>query len=414
MGAGAVIVGTGFAGVSAAFAMRAAGYYDSITIVGDEPHVPYERPPLSKAVLHADDKYPPELRPAADYEAAGITLVREVSAVGLDPLSHDVELSDGRSLLYDNLLLATGAEPRVLDVPGADNGPVHYLRTPSDAHALRQVLSPDRRIAIIGGGLIGLEVATAARHRGAQVTVIEAAPRVLGRGVPTALADALAAEHRGQGVDIRVAAGLAEIIWSGADAALVFSDGTAFRADVVVAAIGVMPRTTLADDAGLPTGNGIIADDCLRCGEAIFAAGDCVLFEHPLFGRRMRLESWDAAGDLGAIAGRNMAAPPAPVDFVPWMWSDQYDLGLYISGVPDAGVQTITRRAEDGTVLLFHLDDHGRLMGASGLGQGTSAARELKIARRLIGQHATPDPDYLADPRRTLKPLLVREPAPAT
>ena len=158
-------------------------------------------------------------------------------------------------------------------------------------------------------------------------------------------------------------------------------------------------------------GNGIVADDCLRCSDTIFAAGDCVAFDHPLFNRRMRLESWDAAADLGAIAGRNMAGSPQPVDFVPWMWSDQYELGLYIAGVPDAGSETIIRRTEGGPTVLFHLDADGRLRGASGIGHQTSAARDLRIARRLIAQRATPPPTLLADPGQSLKALLVRETA---
>lgn len=411
MGAGAVIVGAGMAGVSAAFALRGAGYGDSITTVADEPHAPYERPPLSKAALHADGAHPPALRAVADYEAAGITLIPALRAVRLNPDARELDLSDGRALLYDRLLLATGAAPRPLTVPGADRGPVRYLRSPEDAAALREVLRPDCRLAIIGGGLIGLEIAAAARKRGAEVDVFEAASRVLNRGVPQALGNLLAAEHRANGVRIHLDAGLAGIDWSDAGAMLTFADGTASRADVVIAAIGVAPRTALAEEAGLAIGNGIVADDCLRCSDTIFAAGDCVAFDHPLFNRRMRLESWDAAADLGAIAGRNMAGSPQPVDFVPWMWSDQYELGLYIAGVPDAGSETIIRRTEGGPTVLFHLDADGRLMGASSIGHQTSAARDLRIARRLIAQRATPPPTLLADPGQSLKALLVREPA---
>ena len=410
MSAGAVIIGGGVAGVSAAFAMRDAGYAGSITVVGDEPHIPYERPPLSKAALHADGAPLRPLRASAAYEAARITLLVGLGARRIESRTQEITLGDGRSLSFDKLLLATGAAPRRLSVPGA-NGPVHYLRTPEDALALRQALRPACRVAIIGGGLIGLEVAAAARQLRAEVTVFEAAPQPLNRGVPRALAELLVREHLRNGVTLHAGVGLAGIAWSGGEATLGLSDGTEHRADIVVAAIGVVPRTELAEAAGLAVGNGVVADSCLRCGDTIFGAGDCVNFEHPLFDRRLRLESWDAAADLGVWAGRNMAGSPRPVDFVPWMWSDQYELGLYIAGLPEAGVEIVTRRTEPGTTVLFHLDADGRLVGASGVGRGTAAARDLRIAHRLIAQRAVPARDRLADADQSLKALLVREPA---
>jgi 3-phenylpropionate/trans-cinnamate dioxygenase ferredoxin reductase subunit len=413
MRAGAVIVGAGIAGVSAAFALREAGYAGGITLVGDEPHPPYERPPLSKAALEGEDgaegATPRALRAVADYEAAGITLLAGPGARHLDPQARELVLGDDRVLPYERLLLATGASPRRLSVPGAD-GPLFHLRTPEDAAALRGALRPSCRVAIVGGGLIGLEVAAAARQRGASVTIFEAAPRALHRGVPHALAELLLDEHRRHGVTLHVGAVLAEIAWSDELATLRFADGLEQRADVVVVAIGVVPRVALAEAAGLAVGNGILADACLNCGDAIFGAGDCLAFEHPLFGRRLRLESWDAAADLGAVAGRNMAGPPQPVGFAPWMWSDQYGLGLYMAGLPEAGVETVARHAPGGPTLLFHLDAGGRLVGASGVGQGSAAARDLKLARRLIAQRAAPAPDRLADPRQSLKSLLLREP----
>lgn len=410
--AGAVIVGAGIAGTAAAFALREAGFAGGITLIGDEDTPPYERPPLSKAVLTGAVEASPALRSEADYAAAGIELVTDMAVRRLHPAANEVELSDGSACGYDRLLLATGAEPRRLRVPGADKGPVHYLRNARDAASLRQATVPGGSVAIIGGGLIGLEVAAAARQRGASVIVIEAAARVLGRGVPQPFAETLAAEHVATGVELVAGADLAEIAWTGGRAELRLIDGRAIPADVVVAAIGIEPRTALAVEAGLAVDNGIAADECLRLSDTIFAAGDCVSFPHPLFGnRRMRLESWHAAEDLGAAAGRNMAGPPQPVAAVPWMWSDQYELGLYLAGLPEGGATTVTRHADNGTVCRFSLDEDGRLIGGGALGHLTSGSRDIKLAQRLIAQRATPDPDALADPKTSLKSLLVREPA---
>jgi 3-phenylpropionate/trans-cinnamate dioxygenase ferredoxin reductase subunit len=409
--AGAVIVGTGIAGTTAAFALREAGYAGSIALIGDEDVPPYERPPLSKAVLLGDGAGPPAIRPEADYAAANIELVTGITVRRLHPSANEVDLSDGSSRGYGRLLLATGAEPRRLRVPGAD-GPVHYLRSAHDAARLRTAIVPGCSVVIIGGGLIGLEVAAAARQRGAAVTAIEAAPRVLGRGVPQPFAETLAAEHVANGVELMTGAEVAEIAWRGERAELRLVDGRVIPADVVIAAIGIEPRTALAVDTGLAIDNGIAADETLRCSDTTFAAGDCVSFPHPLFGgRRVRLESWHAAEDLGAAAGRSMAGPPQPVAAVPWMWSDQYELGLYLAGLPEGGATTITRHADNGTVSRFSLDEDGRLIGAGALGDLTSGSRDIKLAQRLIAQRAKPDPHALADPNVSLKSLLVREPA---
>jgi 3-phenylpropionate/trans-cinnamate dioxygenase ferredoxin reductase subunit len=409
---GAVIVGGGEAAVAAAFALRSAGYGGPVTLIAREAAVPYERPPLSKQVLDGADMRP--IRPEADYGAADITLLRRRTAARLWPDRREVELSDGGGLAYDRLLLATGAEPRRLTVPGAERGPVHYLRDAADALALRAVIRPGIRLAIVGGGLIGLEIAAAAAGKGAAVTVIEASPRVLGRAVPEALAAQLAAAHRDVGVRILTGCALAEIGWQDRVAELRCADGSAVAADEVVAAIGVAPRTRLAATAGLALDNGIATDaELVTSVEGVYAAGDCCSFPHPLFGdRRLRLENWQSAQELGRLAALNMAGAGQAVEHVPWMWSDQYDLGLQIAGLPDLGATTVTRR--DGTAtLLFHLDAAGRLVGASGLGRGTEVARDIRIAQRLIGLRATPDRTCLADPAASLKALLSPVPAPA-
>ena len=398
----AVIIGAGFAGVSAAFAMREAGHAGPITIVGDEAHLPYERPPLSKGLLTGSHTGLMPIRQAADYAVAGIELATGASATGIDRDRWRVELSTGHALAYDRLLLATGAAPRRLDLPGSDAVTIHTLRNAADLARLQPAFAEARRLVIVGGGLIGLELAAAARQRGIAVTVIEAGPRVLGRGVPEALASVLAETHRSNGVTILT--GVAPLSVSAAGVGL--SDGRLVEADTIIAAIGVTPRTALAEQAGLAVAGGIVTDNMLQVAEGIFAAGDCAISAHPLFGEVMvRLESWQSAGDYGVAAGRNMAGQGQPIGVVPWMWSDQYDLGLYMAGVPAAGATTVDR-IEDGLVTQFQLDPSGRLVGAASLGSGTSASRGIKIASRLIAARAAPDPGHLADPSRPLKALL--------
>lgn len=398
----AVIIGAGFAGVSAAFALREAGHLGPITIVGDEAHLPYERPPLSKGLLNGSQSGLVPIRQASDYAAAGIELATSAAALGIDRKRWRVELSTGQALAYDQLLLATGAAPRRLDLPGSDAVTIYTLRDARDLARLQPAFAEARRLAIVGGGLIGLELAAAARQRGIATTVIEAGPRILGRGVPHALAAVLADKHRSSGVTILTGAAPVSV----SSAGVTLSDGRTVEADTIVAAIGVSPRTSLAQATGLAVASGIVTDSMLRVTDGIFAAGDCAVTAHPLFGNAtVRLESWQSAGDHGAVAGRNMAGHAEPIGVVPWMWSDQYDLGLYMAGLP-AAAATMVDRIEDGLVTQFQLDPSGRLVGAASLGVGTSASRGIKIASRLIAGRAVIDASHLADPSRPLKALL--------
>ncbi|WP_055046000.1 NAD(P)/FAD-dependent oxidoreductase [Devosia sp. A16] len=398
----AVIIGAGFAGVSAAFALRETGHLGPITIVGDEGHLPYERPPLSKGLLNGSQSGLVPIRPAPDYAAAGIELLTGAAALGIDRKRWRVELSTGPALPYDQLLLATGAAPRRLDLPGSDAVAIHTLRDARDLERLQPAFVSARRLAIVGGGLIGLELAAAARQRGIETTVIEAGPRILGRGVPHALAAVLADKHRSNGVTILTDATPVSV----SPAGVTLSDGRTIEADTIIVAIGVSPRTSLAETSGLAVAGGIVTDSILQVIDGIFAAGDCAVTAHPLFGNAaVRLESWQSAGDHGAVAGRNMAGRAEPIGIVPWMWSDQYDLGLYMAGLP-AIAATMVDRVEDGLITQFQLDPSGRLVGAASLGVGTSASRGIKIASRLIAGRAVIDTSYLADPSRPLKALL--------
>ncbi len=411
MDCGMVIVGAGEAGARAAGSLRERGYDGPVTLVGDEAHGPYERPPLSKAVITAEDDGggPPLILDEAQLAAAGIAHLAGVRAEGIDRAGCRLLLGDGRALPYAKLLIATGAGPRRLAVPGADAAPVLTLRTFADALALRARLRPGCRLVVIGGGFIGLEITASAVARGCAVTLVEAAERILMRGVPPAVAERVAVRHRAAGATIRTGTGIARIARDGEGAAVTLADGTVLACDAVVAGIGAMPETRLAAAAGLGIDNGIRADANLRTDDFhIFAAGDCCSFPHPLYGgRRIRLEAWRNAQEQGMIAAGNMLGGDVVHDAVPWFWSDQYDETLQVAGLSDEAVVTVERRL-DGASLFFGLDAAGRLVAASGIGPNGVIARDLRLAEMLIMRRAMPDRVALASPDVKLKDLVRR------
>jgi len=421
--AGMVIVGAGEAGARAALALREAGWGGAVTLLGDEPHAPYERPPLSKSVQHGGSS-PPLLSPEA-LRGQAITLRTGCQVLAIDRAARLVRLADGQTLAYERLLLATGAAPRRLPpLPGGGDERVLYLRTLEDAQALRADLDRARHLVVIGGGFIGLEIAAVARAKGCAVTLVEVGPRLLARAVPAAIAGLVAARHEAAGVRLMLGAGVGAIESAGTGSLVHLSCGTRVACDTVVAGIGALPRTDLAEQAGLAVGRGaanggIETDERLRTSdERIFAAGDCCAAPHPLYGgRRIRLEAWRNAHDQAAVAARNMMGGALVHQAVPWFWSDQFEMSLQIAGLPDAGTSSVERRDGDAR-LVFHLDTGGRLVAASGWGPGTSVARDIKLAERLIAARCHPDPAALAQPGFRLKSLLDRtgaaSPAPST
>jgi len=405
--AGMIIVGAGEAGARAALSLREQGWSGPITLIGEEPHAPYERPPLSKAVMTAAaEPAPTTILDAARAQAHGIELLCGCPAAAIDRSNHRVLLQDGRRLSYRKLLLATGARARRLGIDGA--GHLLYLRSFADAVALRARLRAGSHIAIIGGGFIGLEVAASATARGCRVTVIEVAPRCLMRGVPAAIAEAATERHRAAGVDVRTGAALMAIVAAGDGWTVLFADGTRLACDAVVAGVGAVPETSLAEACGLEIENGIRVDARLHTNDPdIFAAGDCCSFPHPLYGdRRIRLEAWRNAQDQGAHAARAMLGAEESYAAVPSFWSDQHDLTLRIAGLPDTGATTVTRELGDGVRLHFHLGADGRLMAASAIGPNSAIAREIRLAEMLIARHARPAARELSDPAVRLKELL--------
>jgi 3-phenylpropionate/trans-cinnamate dioxygenase ferredoxin reductase subunit len=397
---GIVIVGAGLAGHAAATALRAAGYEAALTLIGRENRPAYDRPPLSKAAIMDDaEPQPSWLAQSAPLEADHR---QGVSVVGIDRSAKVVQLSDQSRLPYDKLLLALGARPRTLTVPGGERALM--LRNFEDAVALRARFQPDRRVVIIGGGFIGLELAASAVKRGCRVTVIEAQPRLLTRGVPEAIARIIHDRHLAAGVEIRTGVGIAAI---GTDS-VQLADGGALPCDVVVAGIGAAPETALAEAAGLAVANGITVDACLRTGDSdIFAAGDCCAFPHARFGgERIRLEAWRNAQDQGAFVALAMLGAKAAYAAIPSFWSDQYDLSMQIAGLPGLGATAVMRQPAEGAMLLFHLAEDGRVVGASGIGPGNAVARDIKLAEMLIARGSHPDSQALASPAVSLKALL--------
>lgn len=344
--AGMVIIGAGECGVRAAMTLRENGYDGPVTLIGAEPHLPYERPPLSKGAMTCDGAPLAKTINARDVlEAAGIDCLTGTAATAIDPAGKTVTLSGGRMLPFDRLLIATGANPRRLPLAGAEDVRCLSLRTFDDALKIRAHLDRGSRIAILGGGFIGLELAASARKRGAAVTVIEAQKRLLMRGVPEEIAAVIEARHRAEGVDIRCGTGLAAIEPGIETLHLSLSDGTRLDVELLVIGIGAVPEMALAEAAGLAIDNGIAVDSRLATSVPdIFAAGDCCSFPSPVYdGRRIRLEAWRSAQEHGALAARNMLGHDMEIEAVPWFWSDQYDLTLQIAGLADGAARHVRR-----------------------------------------------------------------------
>ncbi len=402
-----VIIGGGQCGARAALALRDQGFDGHITLIGEERHLPYERPPLSKKHLMSSVESEPSFVVSSEtFAERSIAIVTSDAAVGLDRESRSVQLASGRSVSYDKLLLATGSTPRKLpSVEGMDHA--FYLRTHDDAQCLSQRLVAGGHLVIIGAGFIGLELAAAARQRGLDVTVLEALPRILMRAVPEAIAALVHALHEAHGVRLLCNTSVGTIEAHTAGMSLALSNGEILDATTLVVGIGAEPRCELARQAGLAVENGIAVNTALQTSDpAIFAAGDCCSF--PYQGKRIRLEAWRNAQDQGAHASANMLGAEAPYEVVPWFWSDQYDFSLQIAGLASGAACTFRRQIDEETMILFHLGDDQRLLAASGWARGNTIARDIKLAEMLIAQRAKPAPEALASPAVSLKSLLSR------
>jgi 3-phenylpropionate/trans-cinnamate dioxygenase ferredoxin reductase subunit len=396
-----VIVGCGAAGVSAAVGLRELGYTGALHMFGSEPAPPYERPSLSKRFLVEPDLADPPALGAPWLADAGVSLELGSEVVAVDAEQRTVTTGGGERFGYDRLLLATGAAPRRLGLAGAGLDGVHYLRELEDARRLRSALMSGRRVAIIGGGVIGLEVAASATRLGLEVTVVEAAPHVMGRVVPTGFATLLEELHRSRGVAIRT--GVAPVSLEGSSGCVrgvALEDGDTVRADTVLVGVGVEPRTGLASGAGLAVDDGIVVDGRFRTtDDRVFAAGDAARVFHAGEGRHLRIEQWRPAEEQGRHAAASMLGRGEPYRDVPWMWSDQHDLHLQATGFGFAGAEVVRRGdpAERGGVAFFGIRD-ARLVAACGISVGTGVARAIRAAQSLIEHRVAVEADELADP----------------
>jgi 3-phenylpropionate/trans-cinnamate dioxygenase ferredoxin reductase subunit len=335
-----IIVGAGQAGAQTAISLRQLGFDGRITLLGDERHPPYQRPPLSKKLMTGEmDVERTYIRSVAYYAKSAVELLLGVSVVAIDRERRAVLCTGGTALDYDFCVLCTGTRARRLDLPGGDLPGIFYLRTLEDSERIKAAVEPGARAVIIGGGYIGLEIAASLRKWGCEVSVLEALSRVLNRVVALPVSDFFAAEHARHGVEIVTGAAVAALEGESRIERVRCADGRVFAADVVVIGVGAVPNDELARAAGLAVENGIVVDDLGRTGDpAIFAAGDVTNHPNSLFERRLRLESvHNAMSQAKAVAGA-IAGQPAPYAEVPWFWSDQYDLKLQIAGVscPDA------------------------------------------------------------------------------
>jgi len=340
-----VIVGAGLAGARAAEALRTEGFDGRVTLVGEEPVRPYERPPLSKAYLRGEADFDGAAVHIADfYESNAIDLQTATTVTAVDAQASEVELASGGRVGYDRLLLATGASPRRLNVPGSELAGIHNLRSIADADAIRAAIARSAPVVMIGAGWIGSEVAASARHLGADVTVVDRASapleRVLGAEVGAIYRD-LHTEH---GVKFRLGVGLESIHGAATVEEVRLTDGTVIPAGLVVAGVGAVPRTKLAATAGLEVDNGIVTDEYLATSApGIYAAGDVASAHHPGYGHRIRLEHWSSALNQGPVAAKNMLGEQAVYDKIPYFFSDQYDVGMEYRGLATGSEEVVFR-----------------------------------------------------------------------
>jgi 3-phenylpropionate/trans-cinnamate dioxygenase ferredoxin reductase subunit len=398
-----VIVGGGQAAAQAVQSLRQQNYAGAITLVSEEPHPPYQRPPLSKKYLAGElTRERLFLRPAPFYADKGVTLELGRRVEELELGARRVRLDDGRTLPFDRLLLATGSRVRRLDVPGAALNGVHYLRTLADADAIVASLKPGARVLLVGAGYIGLEVAAIVRVRGHEVTVLEAADRVMSRTVSPEVAAFYGACHGAAGVVLHFGAAVAAFRGTASVTAADTTDGRSFPCDAVIVGIGIVPNVELAAAAGLPCDNGIVVDEFARTAdESVVAAGDCTNHPQPLLGRRVRLESVPNAVHQGKVAAGTLAGAPTPYSEVPWFWSDQYDLKLQIVGL-SSGHDEVVLRGDPATrsFAAFYLES-GRLLAVDAI----NSPREFAAGKKLVATRARIPREVLADPAADLAAL---------
>ena len=399
-----VVIGGGQAGAQALQSLRQGGYAGALTLVGDEPALPYQRPPLSKAYMKGEmTEERLYFRPAPWYQDQNIEVILSTPAKSIDRANRTVELAHGGHLDYDALIIATGSRPRVLPVKGATLHGVHDLRDLSDVERIRPNMIAGRKMVIVGAGYIGLEAAAVARQMGLDVTVLEMAPRVLARVTSPVMSEFFETEHRAQGVQILTGARLDHLDGDGDTVtAAILADGTRVDADIVLVGIGILPNEELAREAGIACNNGILVDRDARTSDPrVFAAGDCASRPLVHYGRSGRLESVHNAIEQGKLAAAAILGKPRPAEDCPWFWSDQYDLKLQIAGLSQDYDEIVVRGdPKDRKFAAFYLRN-GTLIAVDAI----NSPPEFLASKKLIMSGAKLAPDMLGDTSISMKDI---------
>ncbi|HEX8741978.1 MAG TPA: FAD-dependent oxidoreductase [Thermoleophilaceae bacterium] len=392
-----VIVGAGLAGAKAAEALRENGFGGRVVLVGSEPELPYERPPLSKDYLRGESpREKARVLPDGFYDEHGIELRTGTTAERIDAAAREVVLAGGDRLRFDRLLLATGAEPRRLALPGAELEGVHYLRDLADADAIRTGLDGGGRVVVIGAGWIGAEVAASARAKGLEVTLVERSEVPLEHVLGRAVGEIYAQVHRDHGVELLTGAELESFEgWHGHVERVKLADGRAVDADFVVVGVGVAPRTALAEHAGLAVDDGIVVDERLETSASgVFATGDVANAFHPFYRRHLRVEHWANALNQPAVAAAGMLGRHASYERLPYFFSDQYDVGMEYTGFAASWDSVVFRGDPDaGEFIAFWLED-----GRVAAGMNVNVWDVTEPIQALIRSRARVDLDRLRDP----------------
>lgn len=394
-----VVVGAGQAAAQLVASLSQDGYAGEVTLIGDEPHLPYQRPPLSKKVLTGEltpDRL--SVKPAAFYDKIGTRLRLDARVERIDRATKEVTLSDGSRIGFTTLVLATGSRARTLPLRGTGRTATFVLRSIADVAALRAQFAPGKALVVIGGGYIGLELAAVAVKQELEVTVLEQAPRVMARGVGPVVSRFYERLHHEEGVRLCMGS-----VVHGVEDGCVVCAGSEHRADLVLIGAGAVPNAELARESGLATENGIVVDaECRTSDPVIYAIGDCATQHHPLVGRRLRLESVHNALEQARIASASICGKPAPAAQVPWFWSDQYDVKLQMAGLSDGYDQAVVRGDPDRgrSFAVFYLRD-GVLIAVDAVNR----LPEFMMSKQLIAGRARIDPARLGDESIAVKDL---------
>ncbi len=390
-----VVVGAGQAGQQICESLRRGGYAGGLVMIGDEPVLPYQRPPLSKkfltGALEAERLW---LRPASYYEKQNVELRLHVRVERIDRATRTLHLAGGETLNYAGLALTTGTRVRPLAVPGAEQAEIHYIRSLADGQRLAARLPQVQRIAVIGGGFIGLEVAAIARELGKEVVLIEAFDRLMARAVAPQVSAFYAELHRSHGVELLLSTGVRAIRSMGETHTVVCDTGTEYTVDLLVVGIGVLPNSEVAEQAGLDCRNGIVVDSCARTSDPlIVAAGDCTWHMNGFLQRELRLESVQNAVDQAKSAAASLLGQPSEYCQVPWFWSDQYDVKLQIAGIGMPHDEAVARGDASTKAFSVFYFRAGELVGVDSLNRPA----EHMAARKLLAQHTALSPAQAGD-----------------